>query len=197
VNLLSPALLNTLVSVLTVVLLAASGLAAFVQLRHMRAGNELAAVLAIERDFRRTELQAALRYVQNELPAKMEEVAYRSELGLPGYVDARTHPEMILCNWFDRTGALVRRGFVKEDLIFHSFGRLIAYYWDLLAPVVAVLRRTRGVGQYAGFEYLAYRARLRQSKRGNAYHPGRPAPAPIADPWLEEDRRAIAERSRF
>jgi hypothetical protein len=97
---------------------------------------------------------------------------------------------MIVCNWFNRTGTLVRSGFVKEELLLTSSGRLITYYWELLAPVIAVLRRTRGPSQYAGFEYLAYRAATRAQRRTRRSRPSAQR-LTIADPWLEEDARRV------
>lgn len=182
-------LINAAAAVGTLLLLATTVTAGLIQLRHMRAGNELAAALAIERDFRSPGVQAALSYVQSELPARIETSDYRAELETPGYIDPRRHPEMILCNWFNRTGALIRSGFLKESLFLESYARLVTYYWQLLGPVIAVLRRTRGPSQYASFEFLAYRAQAwtasKQSPRTK-----RAAAAPtIADPWLEEDAR--------
>jgi len=184
------AFVNALAVIGALAILATTAIAGFVQLRHMRAGNELAAVLAIENDFRASDVQSALRYVQEQLPARIEEPAYRALLGAPGYIDPRSHPEMIVCNWFNRTGTLVRSGFVKEELLLTSSGRLITYYWELLAPVIAVLRRTRGPSQYAGFEYLAYRAATRAQRRTRRSRPSAQR-LTIADPWLEEDARRV------
>ena len=169
---------NAVAAFMTLVLLAITTIAALVQLRHLRASNELAAVLAIERDFRSPEIQAALVFAQRELAGRLEDPAYRRELGTPGYVDPRRHPEMLLCNWFNRTGALVRAGLVKEGLFLDSFARLVVYYWQVLGPVVAVFRRTRGDGQYAGFEYLAHRAGLHLAAPRS---PRRAPQAPLPD----------------
>jgi hypothetical protein len=152
-------LINAIAAGGTLILLAATIFAGIKQLAHMRASNELVAAQAIERDFRLPAIQAALRYVQAELPARIADPRYRAELSAIGYIDPQAHPEMLLCNWFNRTGVLVRDGLLKEELFFDTFGRLVTYYWDLLMPVIAVLRRTRGPSQYAGFEFLAYRAR--------------------------------------
>jgi hypothetical protein len=184
----SLALLNAVAGVGTLVLLAATAAAGLVQLRHMRASNELAALLEIERDFRSAELHTALRDVQRDLARKLEDPAYRARLGAPGYLDPRQHPEMTVCNWFDRAGALVRAGYVSERLFLTSFGRLVTYYWQVLEPAVAVLRRTRGSGQYANFEYLAYLIQARARTRGVAGTGSAPRTA-VADPWLEADRR--------
>jgi hypothetical protein len=174
--------LNAAAAFATVVLLGLTAIAAIIQLRHLRASNELAAVLAIERDFRSPEIQSALVYVQRELAQRMEDPAYRSGLTAPGYVDEFAHPELVLCNWFNRTGSLVRAGLLKEDLFLNSFGRLVVYYWQLLGPVVAVFRRTRGDGQYAAFEFLAYRAGVRLRARRSGRGPATPQ-APLTNPW--------------
>jgi hypothetical protein len=157
--------LNAITAVGTLVLLAATASAGFLQLRHLRAGNDLAAAQAIERDFRSPEIQAAFSYVQGELAARMADPVYRAELAAPGYIDPRTHPEMLLCNWLNRTGTLIRAGLLKERLFLDAFGPLVIYYWALLVPVIAVLRRTRGADQYRGFEFLAYRAQLHEQRR--------------------------------
>jgi len=176
--------INAMVTIATLVLLTATALAGLIQLRHMRAGNVLSAAQAIARDFRAPAFQAALKYAQDELPARIEDAGYRRQLGAPGYVDPRTHPEMMLCNLFNRTGGLMRGGLIDEAAFLDSYGRLVLYYWELLAPVVAILRRTRGPGQYAGFEYLAYQAAQRAARRPPARRPSRAA---LADPWLAQD----------
>ncbi len=181
----SLALLNAIAGVGTLLLLAATAAAGLVQLRHMRASNELAALLEIERDFRSPELHAALRDVQRDLARQLDDPGYRARLSAPGYLDPRQHPEMTVCNWFDRVGALVRAGYVSERLFLASFGRLVTYYWSVLEPAIAVLRRTRGPGQYANFEYLAYVVRARARPRRATRSATR---RPVADPWLEEDR---------
>jgi hypothetical protein len=155
----TPALLNALASIGALVFMSATTAATLIQLRHMRAANALSALLAIERDFRAAAIQHALAYVAAQLPQRLDDPDYRALLAKPGYIAPARHPEMLLCNWFNRTGVLVRDGLLKEELFFDTFGRLVTYYWDLLMPVIAVLRRTRGPSQYAGFEFLAYRAR--------------------------------------
>jgi len=180
-------LINAIVAVATLAVLGATVFAAVSQLRHMRASNELEAVLAVEHEFRSRELQDALNYVQNHLPERLQDAAYRSELSSPGYIDMRRHPEMRLCNWFNAVGSLVQNGFLNEHVFLDAFGRLVGYYWEALGPVIALLRRVRGSGQYAGFEYLAYRARQRAQGNGRASYPRNARRLPIADQWLSSD----------
>lgn len=152
-------LLNAIAAIGTFVVIAASAIAALIQLRHMSAGNQLDAILSLERDFRGPEIQESLRYVQAELPKRLREADYRSELIEIGFVDSRTHLELVACNWFNAMGTLLKNGLVSERTFMDLFGRLIVYYWKELTPVVALMRRKRGAVQYHDFEYIACRAK--------------------------------------
>lgn len=177
----------------TVVVIGASAVAALIQLRHMRASNQLEAVLSLERDFRSPEVQAALRYVQERLPARLEDPNYRNELAVIGFVNTDVHPELIACNWFNEMGTLLKHGLISEDTFMDLFARLIRYYWKALAPAVSIMRRSRGAGQYHDFEYLAIRAEGWVERYPHGYFPRGVARSALPDPWKEADaRRASA-----
>lgn len=171
----------------TVVVIGASAIAALIQLRDMRAGNQLEAIMALEKDFREPEVQAALHYVQQQLAGKLEERTYREELSAIGYVDVAHHPELIACNWFARLGTVLKHGLIAEDTFMDLFGRLIRYYWRALKPVVALMRRSRGPGQYDEFEYLALRADAWLERHPHGLFPRGVRRATIEDPWLAID----------
>ena len=119
-------------------------MAALIQLRHMRASNQLEAILALERDFRSDEIQAALLYVQTELPEKLKEREYREALARRGFIDPKQHPEVVACNWFTTMGTLLKYDLVSDATFMDLFARLIAYYWEQLTPAIAIMRRSRG-----------------------------------------------------
>ena len=131
--------------------------------------------------------------MQCDLTAALENPVYRAELAHRGFIDARQHPEMDVCNWFNEAGMLVKSGFIDEDLFFTSFARLVAYSWSLLSPAIAVLRRERGPDQYDGFEYLAVRGAdwTRRRNGRDLFSPGMER-LRLTDPWLETDLRAAA-----
>jgi hypothetical protein len=172
----------------TLLVICASVIAALVQLRHMRGGNQLQALLSLERDFRAPELQAALTYVQEKLPQRLTEPEYRRELERIGFIDPATHPEMIACNWLNEMGTLVKRGYVSEDTFMDLFARLIAHCWKQIAPAVAIMRRSRGEAQYHDFEYLAMRAATWLQRHPHGTFPR----APLPDRWRDEDRQTSA-----
>jgi hypothetical protein len=188
----SPEWLGALAETGTFVVICASVIAALVQLRHIRAGNQLEALLSLERDFRAPELQAALTYVQERLAERLEDPAYRRQLAAIGFVDPALHPEMVACNWLNEMGTLVKRGLVSEDTFMDLFARLIVHCWRQVSPAIAVMRRARGPAQYHDFEYLADRAAewLKRNPEGTSPRPFRRTPLP--DRWRELDREEAA-----
>lgn len=182
--------ISAIATVLTALIIGVSAVIAMIQLRHMRAGNELEAVLSLERDFRNDELQVALRYVQADLPQKLHDRAYRGELERRGFIDHRAHPEIIVCNWCNTMGTLLRHRLVGEATFMALFARLIAYYWDALEPVVAIMQRARGSTQYDDFEYLALRAKHWLSQSDSSEFPNDVVRVPLKDSWRADDLAA-------
>ncbi len=171
----------------TLLVIGGSVIAALVQLRHVQGGNQLQALLSLERDFRMPELQAALTYVQEDLSKRLEDPAYRRELEQLGFVDPVAHPEMIACNWLNEMGTLVKRSLVSEDTFMDLFGRLIVHCWRRVAPAIAIMRRKRGQAQYHDFEYLAVRAMAWLERNPHGTSPKAFAREPLPDPWLAAD----------
>ena len=185
-------MIAALAQVGTLIVILGSVAAALVQLRHIRAGNQLQALLALERDFRAPPLQAALSYIQEQLPQRLEDPQYRRELETIGFVDPALHPEMIACNWLNEMGTLVKRGYVSEDTFMDLFARLIVHCWRQVSPAIAIMRRKRGEGQYHDFEFLAIRASawLRRNPAGTLRSIAR---TPLPDRWHDVDRRETAQ----
>jgi hypothetical protein len=177
----------------TLLVILGSVIAAMIQLRHIRAGNQLQALLSVESDFRAPALQSALRYVGEQLPQRLEDPAYRRELEKIGFVDPGVHPEMIACNWLNEMGTLVKRGLVSEDTFMDLFARLIVHCWRHVSPAIAIMRRTRGETQYHDFEYLAMRAEAWLKRNPAGIFPNAASRAPLPDPWREADRSETAQ----
>lgn len=182
-----PELITAIATLATVVVIGASAIAALIQLRHMRASNELEAVLALQREFRSPELQAALEYVQQQLPSRLDEEGYRAELAAVGYVGIERHPELLVCNWFTQMGTFLKRGLIGEPTLMDLYARLVRHYWTILAPAIAIMRRHRGEGQYSDFEFLALRAGAWLAHYSEGAFPARVARPELPDPWRALD----------
>ncbi len=179
----------------TLVVIGASAVAALIQLHHLRAGNQLEALLSLERDFRAPEMQSALRYIQERLSQRMEDPQYRAELAAIGFIETAVHPELMVCNWFNEIGVLLKHHLVSEGTFMDLFARLIVFCWKTVAPAIAVMRRTRGDFQYHDFEYLAIRARAWLDRNPKGIFPSRTARTALEDPWRDADYGAALTRN--
>lgn len=183
--------LNAAAAIGTFFVILATAIAAAYELRHMQAKTQLQALVAILQDFRSPELQEALRYVQAYLDQKMHDPQYRNELATIGFVDARAHPEMTVCNWFNEMGTLVKNQIVDPHVFLDQFARLINQYWKILSPTVAVLRRERGDLQYQNFEYLAALSMQWVTQHPRGVYPKQVPHMHIVDVWLDADKNQI------
>ena len=180
-------LIGTLASVGTFLVIGATAVAAVVQLRHMRASNQLSALLDLEHEFRTPELQDSFRFVEHNLANRLRDRTYRDELERIGFIDARAHQEINALNWFDEMGALLKNRLVDENAFMDLFSRLAVQHWETLAPAISILRRRRGRGQSVNFEYLAIRARAWVSRHPEGVIPKNAERIPMRDEWLAED----------
>jgi hypothetical protein len=179
--------INSIAQIGTLAVVSATAAAGLIQLRHLRASNELEGLLRLTEHLREPDLQGAFKYVQSELDARLESPAYRQELARIGFIDATTHPEMDVCNWFNEVGALVRNRVIDETIFLELFNRLVTYYWMKLSPVIAILRRLRGPSEYEDFEFLAQQATAWQAQYPHGVYPKRLARMPLVDRYTAAD----------
>jgi len=181
--------LNTIATIGTFVVIGASAIAALVQLRHLRANNQLSALLSLDREFHDPALQQAFRFVQTDISHKLHDRAFRAELERIGFIDSRSHPEIDVLNWFNEMGTVLKNGLVEETTFMELFSRLAVQYWEILSPAIAIFRRRRGNAQFHNFEYLAIRARKWLSDHPHGEFPPGAQRIPILDEWRVEDER--------
>jgi hypothetical protein len=180
-------LINTASQVATFAVVLLAAFAAIVQLRHLRASNELEALLTLTEQLRGDRLRRAFDFVQTELDASLEDPSYRAVLSRLGYVDPDAHPEMEVCNWFNEIGTLVKNRLIDQATFLDLFARLVTYYWSRLGPVVAILRRERGAGQYENFEFLAQLALRWKAEHPEGSYPAGVDRLALEDRWAETD----------
>lgn len=170
----------------TVAIISGSAIVAVVHMSHVRRSNELQAVLSLQQDFKSPELQAALHYVQSTLAERLQNAQYREELAAIGFVSVERHPELVACNWFAQMGTFLKHGLITESTLMDLYARLIRYYWRALSPAIAVMRRSRGQGQYSDFEFLALRAQAWLQRNDSGVMPHASTRGELPDPWRED-----------
>lgn len=159
-------LVNTLCSLLTVAIIAATAIVALGQLRHLRAGNQITALLSIQdeldgKDYRKSEallreqLQAALRE-----PAFCEFIVAMSQSHPVIPADER-YPKIrqaviVVGNTFENLGSLVKNEMLDQSLFFDVFSWVVNRTWRNLAGYIAIIRASTGQRSvYENFEYIA------------------------------------------
>ena len=128
-------------TLVTAFILAVASIAAVVQIKHLRAANQLAAFLEINRVLNSDEFQAAVAFVFRELPNRLRDEEFRNELTGTDPLDRRKHPEIWLGDFWDQLGALIHLGVLEAPLFLATNMYVCPAHWQRLLPVVELIRR--------------------------------------------------------
>ncbi|HZV78415.1 MAG TPA: DUF4760 domain-containing protein [Candidatus Binatus sp.] len=186
--------LNTTGTLLTVVIVAATAVAALVQMRHLRTGNQITALLTIGEKFQDERFREAQYLVNHSIASALQDPAFRAFVVSrtrftnappdvpPEYV--RLHQSARLVgNFFEELGNLVKNRVVDYDLFMDHYCSNVAGSWKVLENYIAILREATGdLGLWDNFEDLTVRAREFLAKYPTTYPPGVPRIA-ISNPW--------------
>lgn len=176
-------------SVGTFVVIAATAIAAVMQLGHMRAANKVAQIQTFLAEYEGPEMRDAFRFVRNDLAKRLEDPDFRAELMQPGG-DRAKHPELAIANFFDQWGLYYRDGVIDRTSFMRVNAAIVDGFWRRLEPVIAITARSTGGINTAWeqFEYLTVQARewLERHPDGD-YAPGVERIA-LKDPWASRDQ---------
>lgn len=167
----------------TFVVITATAIAALVQLRHLRASNQLQGLLAVLSMPYEPLLSESFAFVTHELPKKMQDPAFRRELEEKTAPDRFIHKELRVCDYYERLGSMIKFGLFPEELYFDNSSPERS--WQNLEPVIAIMRRRRGPGVYDNFEYLVARSREWDRRHPQGAFPADAARIEVRDPWLD------------
>jgi len=185
--------LSTAAAVGTFAVIAATAIAALIQLRHLRVSNQLQGLLAILTMPYEPVLQESFEFVSHELEDRMRDPEFRRQLERDT-VDRMMHKEMRVLDYYERLGSIVKNGLIPENLYFDN--STPAQYWRMLSQVIAIRRRVRGPVVYDNFEYLVARSRAWDARHPNGTYPPNLPRLDIEDVWLAEDRLGRADDQR-
>ncbi len=158
-------LINTSGTIMTVVIVAATAIAALVQLRHLRTGNQINAMLNIGERFQSKAFQDAQHIVSGHLKSALEDATFRDYIialgrGLPtpdvepGYIELR-QAAVLIGNSIEELGILVKNGIVDEKLFLDRYCFVVIRNWNVLECFTAFSRNATGSGAlWENFEYV-------------------------------------------
>jgi hypothetical protein len=190
-------LVNTLATFGTFLVIAATAIAALVQLRHARSSNQIAAYAEL-REVRDTpEIQSAQQFVAGKLSEKLKDPAFRYQLVHRETMTPENQPLWAhikrIANFYEGMGILVKSGLADKNLVLDDFCSGVVNSWQPLVPVVAIVRQTvKNSGVWENFEYLTV-----LSEDWMATHPSGTYPAGVRRkdlkyPWREADEQYAA-----
>jgi Domain of unknown function (DUF4760) len=189
-------LVNTLATFGTFVVIAATAIAAIVQLRHARSSNQIAALNELRETMESADFDAANQFVMMDLSATLQEPAFRHQIApgakRSGETRALRAKMNKVANFYESMGMLVKAGLVDQNLVVEMWSDAIIGAWNKLAPFTAIGRRSVGDGLLENFEYLTV-----LSQDWLAAHPKGTYPAGVRriglkDEWLEADKQYAA-----
>jgi hypothetical protein len=168
--LMTPEYITAISALGTFFVIAVSAAAGVRQLQHIRASNQLAGIMRYTEWWESPHIQDAIKYIRDDLPGRLRDPAYRSELLNP-VVSRAGHPELVVCDWAEQAGSYVKYGLLDEAQFLDLGSAFVRTMWERLEPVVAMRRIAAGPAMFENFEYLAARAQQFTAKRPNGNYP--------------------------
>jgi hypothetical protein len=188
-------LVNTLATFGTFVVIAATALAAMVQLRHMRGSNQITVLSDLFEKQGTAEFVSAANFVRTRLPEKMQDPAFRYQVV---HRSARTEENAVLIakviavgSYYEEMGLLAKSGLVDRDLLLDMHGYTIVAYWDTLSEFTAISRELNP-GILENFEYLTVLGQDWMAQHPAGTYPANVRRIGLPNKWLEADKQYAA-----
>lgn len=200
----SPEWITAVSSILTALVIAATAIAAVIQLRHMRTGNAIEAILSFRNMLEDDEHRRATALLRDgSLARKLKDPAFRRFLycgvkklpagEVPEEFHAYTQSAIALGNSFELIGTMMRNRIVPTSLFLSNYWWVVESNWTRLEDYVAMMREYSGSqGLFEDFEYLTVLSRKWAAAHPDSYAHGVPKiplvnKYPLKDqPWLND-----------
>ena len=156
-------------SLATLVVVAITAYAAIRQMRHMRSGNQVAALLPLIEQYRSPELQASQQYVLRQLNEDLKDPDNREGVvAIPTIGPCRA--ALPVMNFYESCGALVCARVIDLELLLRYF-MLPSDIWQVAGSYVILTRQSRGDEVFENLEAMVA-MELRFAKRhGTSLYP--------------------------
>ena len=160
-------ILNTAAAIGTFAVIAATAIAAVVQLRHLRANNQLEGLLSVLARVEDSNFNRWVTSAQRQLPQMLADPDYRRSV-VDGTFD-RDVAWLNLANSYDWVGSLVKNRLIPVDAFLNVYALRVQQAWKVIQPVAALVRPVAGDSVWENFEYLCVKAEdwSRAHERGN------------------------------
>ncbi|HZV78825.1 MAG TPA: hypothetical protein VFF60_04350 [Candidatus Binatus sp.] len=190
---------NTFATFGTFIVIAATAIAALVQLRHTRGSNQIAAVQEL-RDAQETpQFTAADHWVATELASKIKDPEFRYQV--VHRADRTAENQMLIArvtevgNHYENIGSLIKRGLIDRDIALDLWSDVAVSRWGSLASYNAITREAWGSVIWENFEYFVVLSQDWLASHPNGDYPPGVRRIDLKNEWREADRQYAASRS--
>jgi hypothetical protein len=136
----------------TFIVIAASAVAALLQLRHTRGSNQIIALTECRETLESTKFQDAREFLFTKLPVLLQDPETVNRLGEAFPNELR--PAGYVANFFESMGAFVRFNIIDRHIACDLWCSVVLSCWNALLPITRI-RREIDPGIWENFEYLA------------------------------------------
>jgi hypothetical protein len=150
--------LATAAAVGTFIVIAATAIAAVVQLRHLRAQNQLTGLLTVLARVEDPQFNEWVDGAREIMKSRLPDSAYRRSI-LDGTYERKNNAWLNLANSYDWVGSLVKHKLIPEESLLDVYAGRVEHAWSIIEGVVPLVRARRGPTVWENFEYLVVRAR--------------------------------------
>jgi len=162
--------LNAIAPIVTAVVIAATAIAALIQLRHMRAANHISAMWSVHEMFSDAEYATARRFLRTHLVRLTADPTFKLFLTkeIQGHPPADPPEEYVtavnaatlVANTHEVIGNMVIQGLIKREIMLRGYAWVIDGTWRMLEEYIRIARAAeRGDGLFEDFEYMTVCAR--------------------------------------
>lgn len=162
--------LTALSAFLTLFVIGITAYAGLRQIRHMRSGNQVAALLPLTEKYQTPEIQESLHYVlSGALERDLQDPNNRRGVeAVPATGPAKK--ALPAANFYESVGALVTARVLDLELVLRYF-TLPSELWEIASDYIAIARRKRGPAVCENFEAMVALERRYTAKRGSSLYP--------------------------
>src|SRR5579863_7145346 len=180
----SPEWVTAIGTVGTFAVIAASAIAALVQLRHMRGSNQIVALTECRETMESPEFRDAQKFVSFELPERLKDPVERRKVCVLPFV-GEYEAIGTVANFFESMGGFVKCGIIDRRIACDYWAYVVLRNWNALLPVTTFVRESlKTKALWENFEYMAVLAKQFSVKYPNGSYPE-------GFPRMPEDRSLI------
>ncbi len=176
----------------TFLVIAASAIAALVQLRHTRGSNQIIALTEIRETIESPDFREAQHFVSYELPKRLTDPKEVLRIAQPqSQFEAEYKAIDTVANFFENIGVFVKNRIIDERLACDMWSYVILRNWHALAPIVVFVRQDLHEPRiWENFEYLAVMCEKYTRRHPNGEFPAGARRMPENDTFVKAVERA-------